>query len=193
MSGVESQGMRKHTVRAVTWLLSAAVAVSLLVVGSSAAVADAGSGHGGRSSMSSGRQSGYSAGRMGRSARGAHVRGGRYTAGRDRGGRRYGWFNRGGRHYDRGFISFGRGSYRRGYRSSGALFFGFSFTASEYRRSSGLRYRPDVRREYRNDAAREKDSNDRRAVIEHPPSQSGPLYAPLVASPAAPELLPLKD
>ena len=193
MAGFEFKGMRKHTVRAVTWLLSAAFAVSLFLVGSSAAIADAGSGHGGRGFISGGRQAAQSAGRMGRSARGTRARGGRYTVGRDRGGRRYGWFNRGRRDYSGTFISFGRGSYGRGYRSSGNFFFGFSFTASEYRRGSGLRYRRDVRRDYRSDAARENDSSRKRPVIEHLPTQSGPMYAPLVSSPAAPEVLPMRD
>lgn len=184
--------MRKHTVRAITSSLSAAVAILLFVVGSSAAVADAGSGRGGRSSMSSGRSAGHSAGRMGRAVRGGYVRGGRYNVGRDRGGRRYGWFNRDRRNYERGFIGFGRGSYRRGYRSSG-LFFGFSFSASEYRSGSGLRYRRDMRRDYRSDDARERGSSARRAAIEHPPSQPERIYVPLVASPAAPEVLSLKD
>jgi hypothetical protein len=195
-SFVKVKPMRKHTVRAITGSLSTAVAVLLFVVGSSAAVADAGSGHrGGRSSMSSGRHVGHSDGRMGRAVRGARVRGGRHSVRHDRGGRRYGWFNRDRRHYERSFISFGGGSFRRGYRSSGALFFGFSFSASEYRRSSGLGYRRDVRREYRSDVAapRANDSSVQRAAIEHPASQSGPLSVPLVASPAAPELLPMKD
>lgn len=172
--------------------LSAAVAVLLFVVGTSAAFADASSGYGGRSSVSSGRQAGQSAGRMGRAGRRSSVRGGRHTVGRDRGGRRYGWFGRDRRNQDRAFISFGGGSSRRGYRSSG-FFFGFSFTASEYRRSSGPRYRSDARREYRSDVERRKASSARRAAIEHPTSQSGPMYVPLVASPAAPEVLPLKD
>ena len=193
--------MRKHTVRAITWSLSAAVAVLLWVVGSSAAVADAGGGHrGGRSSMSSDRHVGHSAGRMGRAVRGARVRGGRHTIGHDRGGRRHGWFNRDRRHHERTFISFGGGSFRGGYRSSRALFFGYSFRWSEYRRSSGPRYRRDVRREYRSDeyrsdvsSPRANDSSVQRAAIEHPASQSGPMYVPLVASPAAPEVLPMKN
>lgn len=188
--------MRKDTLRATTFSLSAAVAVFLFVVGSSAAVADAGGGHrGDRSSMSSGRHVGHSAGRMGRAVRGARVRGGRHTVGHDRGGRRRGWFNRDRRHHERTFISFGGGSFRGGYRSSGALFFGYSFRWSEYRRSSGPRYRRDMRREYRSDVSvpRANDSSVQRAAIEHPESQSGPMVVPLVASPAAPEVLPMKD
>ena len=184
--------MRKHTARAMTSSLSAALAVLLFVVGSSAAVADGSNSRGGRSSMSSGRQAGQSANRMGRTARGTNVRGGRSAVGRDRGGKRFGWFNRDRRFSERAVISIGGGSYRRGYRSSGGFFFGFSFTASEYRRSSGPRYRRDLRREDRSDVARENKSRSQRAAIEHP-SQSGPMYVPLVASPAAPEVLPLKD
>lgn len=191
MSRFEFKGVKRASIS----LLSAAAAVLLLALGSSAAIADAGSSHGGRSSMSSGRQ-GYSAGRMGRSVRGGQVRGGRYSMGRNRGGYRRGWFNRGwfnrgGRNYERSFVSIGVGSSRRGYRSSG-VFFGFSFTASEYRRGSGLRYRRDPRREYRSDAVRENDSSAQRAKIEHS-TQPGPIYAPLVASSAAPEVLPSKD
>lgn len=181
--------MRKHMARATTWSVSAALAVLLLVVGSSVAVADAGNGRGGRASVSSGRQAAQSGNRMGRSVRGT-VRGGRYAVGRDRGGKRFGWFNRDRR--DRAFISIGGGSYRRGYRSYGGFFFGFSFTASEYRRTSGPRYRRDLRRDDRSDLARENKSRGQRAAIEHA-SQSGLMYVPLVASPAAPELLPLKD
>lgn len=177
--------MRQHTVRAVTCSLSAAVAVLMLVVGSSVAVADS-HGQGGRSSVSSGRHAGKSANRMGRSVRGARARDSRRAVGRDRGGWRRGWFNRDRRNQDRAFVSIGAGSSRRGYRSSG-VFFGFSFTASEYRRSSGLRYRRDVRMDNRGDDRRE------RSAIEHLSSQSGPLRIPLVASPAAPEVLPLKD
>lgn len=183
--------MRKHTGRAM-WSLSAAFAVLLFVAGSSAAVADARGGHrGDRGSMSSGRPVGYNAGRMGREARGARVRGGRYSVGRDRGGRRFGWFNRDRRYDDRAFISVGRGSFRRGYRSSRGLLLGFSFSASEYRRSSGPRYERDLRRDYRSDVSvpRATDSSVQRAAIEHSESQSGPLYVPLVASPAAPEVL----
>lgn len=181
--------MRKHTARAMTWSVTAALAVLLFVVGSSDAVADSSS-RGGRASMSSGRQAGQSANRMGRTARGTTARGGRYAVGRDRGGKRFGWFNRDRRNYERAYISVGRGSYGRGYRSSGGFFFGFSFTASEYRRGSGLRYRRDLRREERGEVARE--NKPKRAVIEHA-SQSGPMHVPLVASPAAPEVLPLKD
>lgn len=180
--------MRKHKVGAVTWLLSTAIAVSLFVVGSSSAVADAGNSHGGRGFISGGRHATQNTNRMGRSMRRGRG-GGRYNADRDRGGRRYGWFSRDRRNYDRAFISFGRGSYRRGYRSSGAFFFGFSFTASEYRSGSSLRYRPDTRREYRSDAVRENPSNSQRAAIDHP-SQAGPMYAPLVSSSAAPDVLP---
>src|SRR5687768_17795174 len=125
--------MQKHTAGAMTSSLSAALAALLLVVGSSAAVADGGKSRSGRSSVSSGRQAGQSANRMGRAARRTNVRGGRYTVGRDRGGKRFGWFNRGGRYSERAFISVGGGSYGRGYRSYGGFFFGFSFTASEYR------------------------------------------------------------
>lgn len=181
--------MRKHTARAMTWSVSAALAVLLFVVGSSAAVADSSSGRGGRASINSGRQAAQSGNRMGRTARGGNVRGGRYAVGRDRGGKRFGWFNRDRRNYERAYISVGRGSYGRGYRSSG-FFFGFSFTASEYRRSSGPRYRRDLRREERGEVARE--NKPKRAAIEHA-SQSGPMHVPLVASPAAPEVLPLKD
>jgi len=181
--------MRKH-VRAMTSSLSAAVAILLFIAGSSAAIADPGGGErGGRSSMSSGRQAGQSAGRMGRTMRGSTVRDGRYSVGRNRGGRRYGWFSRNRGNYERAFISVGRGSFRRGYRSSGALFLGFSFTASEYRRTSGLGYRRDLRRNYRNDVARESAPSAQRAAIDHP-SQTGLMYVPLVASPAAPEILP---
>jgi hypothetical protein len=181
--------MRKHTARAMTWSLSAALAVLLFVMGSPAAVADSGNG-GGRGYVSGARQGG-SANRMGRSVRGTNVRGGRYAVGRDPGGKRFGWFGRD-RRSDRAFISIGGGSYRRGYRSSGGFFFGFSFTASEYRRTSGPRYRRDLRRDDRSDLARENKSRAQRAAIEHT-SQSGLRYVPLVASPAAPELLPRKD
>lgn len=184
--------MRKDKFRAITVSLSAAVAVLMFVVGGSAAVADS-HGQNGRSSMSGARHAGKSAGRMGRAVRGVRVRDGRRAVGPDRGGRRYGWFNRDRRHHERTFISVGGGSYRRGYRSSGAFFFGFSFTASEYRRSSGPRYRRDVRTDYRSDVPRQNDSSAKRAAIEHPPSQSGPMYVPLVASPSAPEVLPMKD
>lgn len=182
--------MRKHTVRAMTWSLSTAVAVVLLVVGSSVAVADGSRGHGGRSSVSSGRQV-QSAGRMGRMVRGRSVRGSRNSVRQGRGGRRSGWFNRDRRYNDRAFFGYRSGS-RRGYRSSG-FFFGFSFTASEYRRSSGLGYRRDLRREYRSDVPRANDSSVQRAKIGHAPTRSGPMHVPLVASPAAPEVLPLKD
>jgi hypothetical protein len=183
--------MRKHTARAMTWSLSAALAVLLFVAGSSAAVADAGNGGGGRGYVSGARQGGQSANRMGRSVRGRNVRDGRYSVGRGRGGKRFGWFSRD-RRSDRAFISIGGGSYRRGYRSSGGFFFGFSFTASEYRRTSGPRYRRDLRREDRSELARENKSRAQRAAIEHT-NQSGLMYVPLVASPAAPERLPRKD
>jgi hypothetical protein len=183
--------MRKHTVRAITSLLSATVAVFLFVVGSSAAIADARSSHSGRSSMSSGRHAGQNAGRTARAVRGAPARGGRYTAGQNRGGRWRGWFNRDRGYRERSFISIGGGSFRGRYRSSGAFLFGYSFSASEYRRSSG--YGRDVRREYRSDVPRTKDSSARRAAIEHPSTQPGPMYVPLVAGPAAPEVLPFED
>jgi hypothetical protein len=183
--------MRKHMVGAMTFSLSTAIAVLMLVVGSSAAVADSGRGQGGRGYISGGRHVGQSTNRMGRRA----VRGGRYTVGRDRGGRRYGWFNRDRRNYERSFIGFNVGS-RRGYRSSG-FFFGYSFSWSESRRGSGLRYRRDYRgdyrSDYRSDVPRQNKSSARRAAIEHPTNQPGPIYVPLVASPSAPEILPLKD
>jgi hypothetical protein len=182
MSGVELTGvkpMRKHTVRAITSLLSA-VGVLLFVVCSSAAVADARVSVGGRSSVSSGRHAGQSAGRMGRAVRAAPARGGRYTVGQNRGGRWRGWFNRGRRYDERAFISVGGGSLRGRYRSSGAFFFGYSFSASEYRRGSGPRYRRDLRREYRRDAD------------DDVPVPRATLYVPLVASPA-PEVLPRED
>ena len=202
--------LRKHTVRALMCSLSAVLAVLLFVAGSSAALADSGRGYSsGRSSMSSGRHVGRSAGRMGRAERGgrvergARVRGGRHSVGRDRGGRRYGWFKRDRRQYDGTFISFRGGSSRRGYRSSGAFFFryrssGFrySFTASEYRRSSGPGFRRYVRREDRSDdvsVARANDSRAQRAAIEHPASRPGRMHVPLVASPAAPEVVPMRN
>lgn len=172
--------MRKHTVRAITSLLLAAVTVLLFVVCSSAAVADARVSVGGRSSMSNGRHAGQSTNRKGRAVRGTRARDGRYTVGQNRGGRWRGWFNRGRGYDERAFISVGGGSFRGRYRSSGAFFFGYSFSASEYRRGSGARYRRDLRREYRSD--RDRDISVPRAT----------LYVPLVASPAA-EVLPRED
>jgi len=49
-----------------------------------------------------------------------------------------------------------------------------------------------LRREERGADRRENSSGGKRAAIEHV-SQSGLMYVPLVASPAAPEILPLKD
>ena len=177
--------MRTDTPRAISCSLSAAVAVLMFVVGCSAALADSHN-QGGRSSMSSSRQVGSNAGRMGRAARGARMRDGRHTVRNDRGGRWRGWFNRGGRREQRTFIGFGRGSSRGGYRSSGSFFFGYSFTASEYRRSSGRSYRRDTRSDYRS-------ANSQRAQIKHVDGPSGRMYVPLVANPAAPEVLPAKD
>lgn len=176
--------MQKHKVGAVTSSISAAVAVLLFVLGNSAASAESHS-QAGRSSVSSGRQAGKSVNRMGRSVRASRpsARGGRY----DRGGKR-GWFSRNRGYQNRSYIGFGSGSNRRS-----SFFFGYSFTWSEYRRSSGPRYRRDVRTDYRSDVPRQKNSSAQRAAIEHSPVQSGSIYVPLIASPAAPEVLPLKD
>lgn len=205
LRGVKVEPMRKDTFRALTFSVSAALAVVMFMLGSSVAVADS-YGHSGRSSMSSGRHVDRGSGRMGRSVRGGRVRDGRHSVRQDRGGRRYGWFNRDRGYRDRTYIGFGGGS-RRGYRSSRGFFFGFSFSASEYRSYSGPRYRnysglrdysgPRYRRfvrsENRSDVSRENDSNARRAALKHAPTESGPVYVPLVASPSAPEVLPLKD
>lgn len=176
-------------VRAMTLSLSAALAVMMFVVGTSAAMADRGGGHSGRGYISGSRQVGQSTSRMGRRA----MRGGRNMDRRDRGGgRQRGWFSRGSRYREGAFIGFGGGSSRRGYRSRG-FFFGYSFSWSEYHRGSGLGSGRRYRRDYRSEVPRVNNSSDRRAAIEHAPTQSGRMYVPLVASPSAPEILPAKD